>query len=37
MTGERDLIAEIRARVPPPPPWLQVGIGDDAGGGEAGA
>jgi thiamine-monophosphate kinase len=30
MTGERDLIAEIRARVPPAPPWLQVGIGDDA-------
>src|SRR5688500_14237716 len=30
MTGERDLIAEIRARVPAPPPWLVVGIGDDA-------
>ena len=30
MTGERDLIAEIRARVPPAPPWLVVGIGDDA-------
>lgn len=29
-TGERDLIAEIRARVPPAPPWLLVGIGDDA-------
>jgi thiamine-monophosphate kinase len=30
MTGERDLIAEIRARVPPAPTWLLVGIGDDA-------
>jgi thiamine-monophosphate kinase len=30
MNGERDLIAEIRARVPPAPPWLLVGIGDDA-------
>src|SRR6266540_4893209 len=30
MPGERDLIAEIRARVPPAPPWLLVGIGDDA-------
>src|SRR5215211_3209934 len=30
MTGERDLIAEIRARVPTAPPWLLVGIGDDA-------
>ena len=30
MTGERDLIGEIRARVPPAPPWLLVGIGDDA-------
>src|SRR5947207_674125 len=30
MTGERDLIAEIRARVPAAPPWLLVGIGDDA-------
>ena len=29
-TGERDLIAEIRARVPEAPPWLVVGIGDDA-------
>jgi thiamine-monophosphate kinase len=27
---ERDLIAEIRARVPDAPPWLVVGIGDDA-------
>ena len=29
-TGERDLIAAIRARVPAAPPWLIVGIGDDA-------
>jgi thiamine-monophosphate kinase len=28
--GERDLIARIRARVPAAPPWLIVGIGDDA-------
>ena len=28
--GEHDLIAHIRARVPPAPPWLLVGIGDDA-------
>lgn len=28
--GERDLIAAIRARVPAPPAWLTVGIGDDA-------
>ena len=28
-TGERDLIAAIRARVTTPP-WLAVGIGDDA-------
>lgn len=28
--GERDLIAAIRARVPAAPPWLLVGIGDDA-------
>lgn len=28
--GERDLIAWIRARVPAAPPWLLVGIGDDA-------
>lgn len=27
---ERDLIARIRARLPPPPAWLIVGIGDDA-------
>src|SRR6185436_8442716 len=29
-TGEHDLILGIRARVPPAPPWLLVGIGDDA-------
>ena len=29
-SGERALIAAIRARVPPPPAWLGVGIGDDA-------
>lgn len=28
--GERALIERIRARVPPPPPGLLVGIGDDA-------
>ena len=28
--GERDIIAAIRARVPPAPAWLTVGIGDDA-------
>lgn len=28
--GERELIAGIRARVPGAPPWLIVGIGDDA-------
>jgi thiamine-monophosphate kinase len=28
--GERNLIAAIRARVPAAPPWLLVGIGDDA-------
>ena len=28
--GERELIAQIRARVPPAPAWLTVGIGDDA-------
>jgi thiamine-monophosphate kinase len=27
---ERQLIARIRARLPAPPPWLLVGIGDDA-------
>jgi len=30
LPGERDIIAGIRARVPAPPPWLRVGIGDDA-------
>jgi thiamine-monophosphate kinase len=29
-SGEHGLIAEIRARVPPAPSWLVVGIGDDA-------
>jgi thiamine-monophosphate kinase len=29
-SGERALIDTIRARVPPPPSWLTVGIGDDA-------
>src|SRR5262245_53712107 len=28
--SERDLIARIRARLPPPPAWVLVGIGDDA-------
>jgi len=28
--GERELLARIRARVPPAPPWVLVGIGDDA-------
>jgi thiamine-monophosphate kinase len=28
--GERELIARIRSRLPPPPPSLLVGIGDDA-------
>ena len=28
--GERGLIDAIRARVPPSPPWLTIGIGDDA-------
>jgi thiamine-monophosphate kinase len=27
---ERELIARIQARLPPPPPWMIVGIGDDA-------
>ena len=30
MLSERDLIAAIRERVPAAPPWLLVGIGDDA-------
>ncbi len=28
--GEHALIARLRARVPPPPAWVAVGIGDDA-------
>ena len=28
--GERALIERIRARVPPPPAWVPIGIGDDA-------
>lgn len=28
--GERALVERIRARVPPAPPWVRVGIGDDA-------
>jgi len=28
--GEQALIARLRARVPPPPAWVTVGIGDDA-------
>ncbi len=28
--GERALIERIRARIPSPPPWVIVGIGDDA-------
>ncbi|MFN8058933.1 MAG: thiamine-phosphate kinase [Vicinamibacterales bacterium] len=28
--GERGLIARIAARLPAPPPWVAVGIGDDA-------
>ena len=27
---ERELIARIASRLPPPPPWMPVGIGDDA-------
>ena len=27
---ERELIARIQAHLPPAPPWLPVGIGDDA-------
>jgi len=29
-TGEAALLERIRARIPPAPPWLVVGIGDDA-------
>ena len=28
--SERDLVARIQQRLPPAPPWLLVGIGDDA-------
>src|SRR5882762_1979919 len=28
--SERELIARIQTRLPPPPAWLLVGIGDDA-------
>src|SRR5512142_2431172 len=28
--GERALIERIRVRVPPPPDWVEIGIGDDA-------
>src|SRR4029077_7685759 len=28
--SERELIGRIRQRLPPPPPWMAVGIGDDA-------
>src|SRR3954452_18634756 len=27
---ERELIARVQRALPPPPPWLLVGIGDDA-------
>jgi len=27
---ERELVARIQRRLPPPPPWMPVGIGDDA-------
>src|SRR5207248_11603693 len=30
LPGEGEIIAAIRARVPPPPNWLRIGIGDDA-------
>jgi thiamine-monophosphate kinase len=30
VTGERDLIARIRDLLPPGPPWVRIGIGDDA-------
>ena len=26
---ERELVARIQARLPPPPQWLAIGIGDD--------
>jgi thiamine-monophosphate kinase len=28
--GERTILERLRARVPPPPPWVPLGIGDDA-------
>jgi thiamine-monophosphate kinase len=28
--GEKAVIQRIRARLPPPPPWVLVGVGDDA-------
>jgi thiamine-monophosphate kinase len=28
--GEHALIARVRARVPPPPDWVMIGLGDDA-------
>jgi thiamine-monophosphate kinase len=28
--GERAIIERIRTRLPPPPPWVAIGIGDDA-------
>src|SRR6478752_8758896 len=28
--SERELIARIQQRLPPPPPWMAVGVGDDA-------
>src|SRR5689334_2064514 len=28
--GERAIIERIRARIPPSPPWVVVGVGDDA-------
>ncbi|MCH2277683.1 MAG: AIR synthase related protein, partial [Vicinamibacterales bacterium] len=32
--GEHGVLERIRARVPPAPPWVTVGIGDDAAVGE---
>ncbi len=28
--SESELVARIQSRLPPPPPWVAVGIGDDA-------
>lgn len=28
--GERGLLARLRDRIPPPPPWVAIGVGDDA-------